>query len=97
MLEHPATTIGDSRDKKIDRPKEKDNWTDFRDQKATQRRRHGKTGPSAKKVNCNEEIPVIAKATMGSNGDYSDTTPRSADTKPIPCSKTEAHSQTSPV
>ena len=29
--------------------------------------------------------------------EYSDTTPRSADTKPIPCRKTEAHSQTSPV
>ena len=54
--------------------------------------------PSAKKVKCNEKIPVTTKATMDSNRDYSDTTPpRSADTKPIPCSKTEAHSQTSPV
>lgn len=97
MLEHPATAIGDSRDKKIDRPEEKVNWTDLRNQKAPQRRRRGKTGSSAKKVNCNKEIPVIAKATIDSNRDYSDTTPRSADTKPIPCSKTEAHSQTSPV
>ena len=97
MLEHPATTIGDSRDKKIDRPKEKVNWTDFRNQKAPQRRRHVKTGLSAKKVKCNEEIPVTAKATMDSNRDYSDRAPRSADTKPIPCRKTEAHSQTSPV
>ena len=96
LLEHPATAIGDSRDKKIDRPEEKVNWTDFRNQKAHQRRRHGKTGPSAKKVKCNEEIPVTAKATMDSNREYSDTA-RSADTKPIPSSKTEAHSQTSPV
>ena len=97
MLEHPATAIGDSRDKKIDRPEEKVNWIDFRNQKAPQRRRRGKTGSSAKKVNCNEEIPLIAKATKDSNRDYSVTTPRSAKTKPIPCSKTEAHSQTSSV
>ena len=51
LLEHPATAIGDSRDKKIDRPEEKVNWTDFRNQKAPQRRRQGKTGSSAKKVN----------------------------------------------
>ena len=40
LLEHPATAIGDSRDKKIDSPEEKVNWTDFRNQKAHQRRRH---------------------------------------------------------
>ena len=34
LLRHPATAIGDSRDKKIDRPQEKVNWTDFRNQKA---------------------------------------------------------------
>lgn len=34
LLEHSATATGDSRDKKIDRPEEKVNWTDFRNQKA---------------------------------------------------------------
>lgn len=34
LLRHSATAIGDSRDKKIDRPEEKVNWTDFRNQKA---------------------------------------------------------------
>ena len=62
MLEHPATTIGNSPDKKIDRHEEKVNWTDFRNQKAHQRQRNGKTGPSAKKVKGNEEIRVTAKA-----------------------------------
>ena len=34
----------------------------LRNQKAHQRQRNGRTGPSAKKVKGNEEIPVTAKA-----------------------------------